>query len=374
LHAGASRLLDTHLPCVSHALAAAGGVRFSQLTPLPPPIAQTPPQPGDDQFLTLTGRRPVLEYAFASVAEQVVDVRRGSAVTELLCGPSALSGVPHVTGLRTADGERIDADLVIDASGRQSVLPRWLTALGARPPLQEAEDSAFFYYTRYFHSPSGHPEPRVGLLTPYGSISLLTLPADNNTWSVTIYTSSRDRALRAARRAEVWTHIVQACPLQAHWLDGQPITDIVCMSGTLDRYRRFTLDNTPSLPAWSPSATLGMQQPVGRQRHPPRAAARVAIARRRPKRTRYYRIGGRKPGAGRRSAPPSLTAIRVMLLQKLEAGGGRAAARQLLRSECHRKSETRWGRCDGVAVAVGLTVCRSLRSPGPGRNGPTPRG
>jgi 2-polyprenyl-6-methoxyphenol hydroxylase-like FAD-dependent oxidoreductase len=245
LHAGASRLLDTHLPNVSHALAAAGGVRFNQLTPLPPPIAQNPPQPGDDQFLTLTGRRPVLEYAFASVAEQVVDVRRGITVTELLCGPSALSGVPHVTGLRTADGERIDADLVVDASGRRSVLPRWLTALGARPPLEEAEDSAFFYYTRYFHSPSGHPEPRVGLLTPYGSISLLTLPADNNTWSVTIYTSSRDRALRQARRAEVWSNIVQACPLQAHWLDGQPITDILCMSGTLDRYRRFTLDDTP---------------------------------------------------------------------------------------------------------------------------------
>ena len=63
------------------------------------------------------------------------------AVTELLGGPSALSGVPHVIGLRTADRKRIDADLVIDASGRRSVLPRWLTALGARPPLEEAEDT-----------------------------------------------------------------------------------------------------------------------------------------------------------------------------------------------------------------------------------------
>jgi len=80
LHAGARRTLEAHIPGVLEVLAAAGGLRFSQLDPLPPPIAEDPPRPGDDRYLTLTGRRPVLEYAFAGVAEKVVSVQRGVTV------------------------------------------------------------------------------------------------------------------------------------------------------------------------------------------------------------------------------------------------------------------------------------------------------
>jgi 2-polyprenyl-6-methoxyphenol hydroxylase-like FAD-dependent oxidoreductase len=245
LHAGARALLDTHLPAVKNALAAAGGLTYDQLTPLPPPIADRASRPGDERFVTLTGRRPVVEYAFASVAEKLADVRRGVTVAELLTGPCDIPGVPHVTGVRTADGEQLDADLVVDASGRRSMLPAWLDTIGARPAIEEAEDSAFYYYTRYFHAPSGHPQPRAGLLVPIGSISLLHLPADSGTWSVTVYVSSRDRALRELRRTEVYTKVVQACPLHAHLLEGEPITDVLAMSGTLDRYRRFVVDGVP---------------------------------------------------------------------------------------------------------------------------------
>ncbi len=38
---------------------------------------------------------------------------------------------------------------------------------------------------------------------------------------------------------------MRACPLQAHWLDGEPITDMVVMAGILDRYRRFVVDGRP---------------------------------------------------------------------------------------------------------------------------------
>jgi hypothetical protein len=35
------------------------------------------------------------------------------------------------------------------------------------------------------------------------------------------------------------------CPLHAHWLDGEPITDVLPMGGILDRYRRFVVDGVP---------------------------------------------------------------------------------------------------------------------------------
>src|SRR6266481_4063763 len=89
---------------------------------------------------------------FGRLAEKLLPIRRGVAVASLLTGPSALKGIPHVTGVRTRDGEEVSADLIIDATGRASKLPDWLAAIGARRPIEEAEDSGFIYYSRFFRA------------------------------------------------------------------------------------------------------------------------------------------------------------------------------------------------------------------------------
>ena len=189
-------ILTGRLPEVAEAVQGAGGTTFDPLMMLPPFIEDREPRAGDERFATVTARRPVLEYAFATCAQRHVDVRRGVAVRELVTGQPAAPGVPHVTGVRTADGEHVACDLVVDAMGRRSELPRWLAALGARPVTEEAEDSGFTYYTRYFRSVAGEiPGFITGLLTHFDSFSLLTLPGDAGTWSVTVYISSRDQAL-----------------------------------------------------------------------------------------------------------------------------------------------------------------------------------
>ena len=238
-------LLDEHLPAMTKAMRDAGCLSYDMLRPGPPPIAGMAAQPGDERFVTVTGRRPVVERAVAGVVAEVADLRRGVAVAGLLTGPSDVPGVPHVTGVRTATGEEIRADLVVDATGRRSPLPGRLAAIGARPPVEEAGTTGFFYYTRYFRGPDGPPPSRTGLLVPLGSISLLYIPADNGTWSVTVYASARDAAMRALRHEEVWTRVVRRCPLHAHLLDGEPITDVLAIGGTLDRYRRFVVDGLP---------------------------------------------------------------------------------------------------------------------------------
>jgi hypothetical protein len=63
-----------------------------------------------------------------------VEVRRGVAIAGLTAGPSARTGIPHVTGVRTKDGEVVTADLVVDMTGRRSALPGWLEGVGARRP------------------------------------------------------------------------------------------------------------------------------------------------------------------------------------------------------------------------------------------------
>ena len=239
-------VLEECLPDVRAALAAAGALQFNALGGMPPTIADRTPRPGDERFATITARRPVIEsvLARAAQAEPGVEIRRGVAVEALTA--RSYDGTPHVTGVRTAGGDDLLGDLVVDAGGRRSALPRLLEAVGARPPLEQAEDSGFIYYTRFFRScDGGRPESRAAPLTPMPSFSVLTLPGDNDTWSVTLYISAGDRPLKALRHAEDWDTVLAACPRHAHWADAEPLTDVLAMGGVVDRYRRMVVDGEP---------------------------------------------------------------------------------------------------------------------------------
>src|SRR5262249_55166296 len=166
---GLRLILEAELPDVQVMLRRAGASRLDFVNPLPPFFADQSPRPVDDKLWTYTARRPAGEWVFAHAArsEPRVTVRRGIQATGLLTGASATIGIPHVVGVHTTDGETLRADLVIDAMGRRSRGPEWLTAVGARPAYEENADCGFTYYTRYF----GGTEPqRIGpVFTPLGT-------------------------------------------------------------------------------------------------------------------------------------------------------------------------------------------------------------
>jgi 2-polyprenyl-6-methoxyphenol hydroxylase-like FAD-dependent oxidoreductase len=242
---GLRALLEAELPDVQESLRAAGAAKFDLVAALPPFWTDKAPRPIDDKLWTLTARRPTGEWVLrdAAAREPRLTLRSGVDVESLVAGESALDGVPHVAGVTTRGGETLRADLVVDATGRGSKSSKWLAALGAATPYEEAEDCGFTYYTRFFRGTM--PVPRSGALTPFGTVSLLTLPGDNDTWSVTFYAASDDKALRRLREPDAWSKVARAFPMHAHWLDGEPITEIVSMSGIVDRYRRFVVDGRP---------------------------------------------------------------------------------------------------------------------------------
>jgi 2-polyprenyl-6-methoxyphenol hydroxylase-like FAD-dependent oxidoreductase len=247
LHARATEVIGRELPDIREALLAADGATVDYLRKLAPMLPNYSERPGDERLATLTARRTTVEQIFgtAADAEPRVDVRRGVSVAGLMTGAGS-NGVPHVSGVRTEDGEELHADLVVDAMGRRSTLPRWLGEIGCAPVHEEAEDSGFIYYTRFFESSNGDvPEAFGPLLLPIGSFSVLTLPSDRNTWSVTLFVASGDQPLKVLRHEEAWTALVRSCPLQAHWLEGEPLTGIEAMGGVIDRYRRFVADGRP---------------------------------------------------------------------------------------------------------------------------------
>ncbi|HEX5302872.1 MAG TPA: FAD-dependent oxidoreductase, partial [Streptosporangiaceae bacterium] len=194
-------LMERELPEVLGEVLGAGGPRLNLLAMLPEP-RRGPLRDGDERFETVTARRPVLEAAVAAVAERVpgVVVRRGVAVTGLLADPPAPGRATRIRGVLAAGGQALRADLVVDCCGRRSPLGSWLAAIGAPRPAEEREDCGFVYYGRHFRSRTGElPRAEANMLQHYDSVSVLTLPGDNGTWSVVLTTASRDRRLRALR-------------------------------------------------------------------------------------------------------------------------------------------------------------------------------
>jgi 2-polyprenyl-6-methoxyphenol hydroxylase-like FAD-dependent oxidoreductase len=240
-------LLDAEFPDVRDRIEELGGRRFSVIQALPPAVAGVP-RPEDQRFETLTGRRPVLECAFAQIGEDTPGVKivRGVGVCEPIAGAWVRRGIPHVGGVRTTDNQEITAELVIDATGRRSRLGDWIAALGGRAPFEEAADTGFAYYTRHFRSRDGSlPEFRGPLSATFDSFLTLTVPADNNCWTVAIAAMAGDTPLKALRTNATWERVARAVPHVAHWLDGEPLSDATPMAGVLDRHRRVVIDGQP---------------------------------------------------------------------------------------------------------------------------------
>jgi 2-polyprenyl-6-methoxyphenol hydroxylase-like FAD-dependent oxidoreductase len=220
------RILDAELPEVVRALENAGAVSCGTLPP------------------TLNARRPVFEHALATVADKWVQTRRGARAVGLLT-----SGSRHVTGVRLHDGTDLPADVVIDAMGRTSPLPIWLNAAGAGEVAERAEGPGFTLYSRFFRARRGEEPPPIlaGTATPFDCYSILAIPSDDQTWSVTVSVHSRDRALAALRGEAAWTRLVGACPRYAHLITaGEPITGVLAAGGVVNRIRSLVSRGVPA--------------------------------------------------------------------------------------------------------------------------------
>ncbi|HEY8673877.1 MAG TPA: FAD-dependent oxidoreductase [Candidatus Dormibacteraeota bacterium] len=241
-------VLDSEFPEVRRRIEKIGGRRVNLTAILPHSLPDRSSRPGDERFETITARRPVLESAFAHAAERTpgVEIRRGVGAIEPIAGHEAPPGVPHVTGVITTKGDRLAADIVVDAMGRRSKLSEWVERLGGRAPAVEASDAGFAYYTRHFRSRDGQvPEVTGPFGVDMGTVRMLTLPGDNNAWTLAVVPMAGDTPFKALRHNDVWTRVVACVPHAAHWLDGEPITDVIAMAGVLDRLCRIVVDGRP---------------------------------------------------------------------------------------------------------------------------------
>ena len=104
---------------------------------------------------------------------------------------AALQGsAQRVTGVRLANGEELGADLVVDASGRDSAAPGWLQGLGLPPPVDSTVKSFVGYATRWYEAPQTKVWDRDTVIVtgrpPHFTRTMFLVPVENNRVVVTL--------------------------------------------------------------------------------------------------------------------------------------------------------------------------------------------
>jgi 2-polyprenyl-6-methoxyphenol hydroxylase-like FAD-dependent oxidoreductase len=240
-------LLLDRLPDVYRDLIVAGVVEAPLSSQMPPSLLERSTWPGDERLALLMTRRSTLDWVLrrASLAQSGVTVRGDVHVTGLLAKPGR---PPHVTGVRTDDGD-LSADLVVDATGRRSRIDQWLAAIEARPTATSAAECGLAYYSRHYrlHTKSDLPGlPTTRIVFGLDEFTVGIWGEDNDTMVLLIAPLAEDQRLRGVRDADVFTAVVHTIPVYSGWLDVlEPITPIFPMGGLHNTLRRLVVDGSP---------------------------------------------------------------------------------------------------------------------------------
>jgi 2-polyprenyl-6-methoxyphenol hydroxylase-like FAD-dependent oxidoreductase len=258
-HAFLARLrngLLVRTPDVMEALYAQGAYDLRFHDYLPPTLTDRTPAPGDDELTLFACRRITFEWVLrtCALASPAVSWHGGAAVQGLVAESDPGSGPPRVAGVRVADAggrEQLwSADLVVDASGRRSRLPRWLAEIGARAVEQEEESCGIFYCSRFYRlRPGAAPPERQGVVgADLGYMKFGIFPGDSGIFSITLAAPLDDDPLRAILREAPFEAAARAFPAIREWIDparSEPVTGVRAMAKLVNRRRRFVVDGRP---------------------------------------------------------------------------------------------------------------------------------
>jgi 2-polyprenyl-6-methoxyphenol hydroxylase-like FAD-dependent oxidoreductase len=182
--------------------------------------ATVPGQPGLPGGLHC--RRQTFERVLRSAAEAEPRVTLRTAHVDEVCRERG-----RATGVR-ADSHRVDADLVIDASGRAGRITRALRAPA------EGGDCGISYLSRQYRLRPGAADGPVnapfGVMLVYPGYLAAAFLHDHRTASALIARASADRGLAALRTAAVFEAAVRAIPALAGWVgpgQARPITPVL---------------------------------------------------------------------------------------------------------------------------------------------------
>ncbi|AVH55304.1 MULTISPECIES: FAD-dependent oxidoreductase [Streptomyces] len=244
LWSGGARAMEELLPGVTDASLAAGARRI----PLPTGLVSMSAQGWlrrfpEMQFMIACSRDLLDSVVRAQLAqrERITLLQR----TELL----GLEGdASRVTGarIRTSGGEErvLEADLVVDASGRGSRASAWLEALGVTEAPMDEVDSGLAYASRIFRAPAGTADfPVVNVqpdaAQPVPGQSSTIVPIEGGRWLVTLSGTRGGQPTDSAEEFAAFARGVRHPVVGELIADAEPLTEVVLSRSTVNRRRFF---------------------------------------------------------------------------------------------------------------------------------------
>jgi 2-polyprenyl-6-methoxyphenol hydroxylase-like FAD-dependent oxidoreductase len=144
-----------------------------------------------DEFTAYVPSRPHLEWQIRRRVQAIDNVeiqRRSVAEPRFDRAQERVTGV-LLDAADAAEPEFVAADFVVDAAGRGTRLPVWLTQWGYARPIEQTVDIGINYATHYFRIPEGLIQERVVVAGAAHdqSLGLGMLSYEDGTWVLTTF-------------------------------------------------------------------------------------------------------------------------------------------------------------------------------------------
>jgi 2-polyprenyl-6-methoxyphenol hydroxylase-like FAD-dependent oxidoreductase len=250
-------LIRERYPELLKELLDAGARVFNFADGLPPGLKPNyRAQRGDEDLAILFSRRTTLELIMRRYAARLSGVTflSDTGVRGLLTrrdGDRLLA-----EGLRIERGgsdEEMRADVVVDASGRNSAFPDWLRAEGVVVH-EEESPAGILYFTRHYRLRDGKDEPprdATPLAGDMGYLKFAVFNADNRHFSITLATPEIETSLRmAVVRPATFDTICAEVPGCARWTDAiraEPVSPVYAMGNLKSVWRSYSRRGAPQV-------------------------------------------------------------------------------------------------------------------------------
>lgn len=194
---------------------------------------------GSRQFEVFSASRPLFEHLVLRrvCAMPGVEFRDGIRVESLRRGGPG--GPPWLVDL--SDGSIEEADLVVDASGRASRLPLWLSAVDVGPARTSEVDARVGYATREYAVRSDNVKPAGIVLqqTPQTLAGGSALPVEGDRWLVGAIGSGERRPPRDAAGFTDFLDALTDSALSEIVRTAQPLGDVAVHRQTANRRHHY---------------------------------------------------------------------------------------------------------------------------------------
>ncbi|TJZ51070.1 pyridine nucleotide-disulfide oxidoreductase [Streptomyces piniterrae] len=240
-----ARIIESLLPGTVERWLAEGARRI----PLPAGLLGMPPQrplrrgPRTQHLIACS--RDLLDRAI----RERVPALYGVSVLETTEAEQLTGTAEHVTGVRVRDtvtGEtyRLDADLVVDATGRHSTTPRRLTGLGLPAAHEEVVDAGVVCATRIFRAPAGAENcPPITVGSDAGGTapgrSATLVPIEGGRWLVTLSGAGNDGPSQHAGRFVPFARGIPNSVIGDLIADAEPLSEVRLSRDSANRRRRY---------------------------------------------------------------------------------------------------------------------------------------